>query len=127
MPVPLWPQPRADCGVESEKMRKLVLMLKLLLLTVIAAAGAYYAIGSAQIGGLLNTDCNAADVIRERCPVHLVRPNWIVGKEQYDILFGWMIAEVKARLAVVCVFWILGVSFVVRQYLWKRPPPTTDN
>ena|ERR1035438_3106173 len=90
------------------------LILTALLLTVTAAAGAWYAIGSVNVSGLVPTNFTAAQVIKERCPVHLVRPEWITGKDQMDVLLNWPVAEIKARLTVLLVVWLLGVGALVR-------------
>ena len=41
-----------------------------LLVTLLAASGAWYAIGSVNISGLVPTNFVAAQVIKQRCPVH---------------------------------------------------------
>jgi hypothetical protein len=90
------------------------LILTVLLLTLAALAGAWYAIGSVNISGLLPTDFMAAQVINQRHPVHLVRPEWVAGKDQTDILLNWPVVEIKARLAFLLVVWLLGVGGLVR-------------
>jgi len=57
-----------------------------LLLAFVAAAAAWYAIPSANTSGLLAANFTAAEVSRERCPFHLIRPEWVAGKDQADVL-----------------------------------------
>ncbi len=96
-------------------MRAPLLALKLLLTTVSAVATAYYAVASITLSGLWPSNWTAADVVRQRCPVHLVRPEWIKGTDQGDILFNWAVTEVRARLAVIVAFWVLAVSLLLWQ------------
>jgi len=104
---------------EIDAMRA-ALLFKLCVVTGAAVAAAYYAIASIDLSGLMASDFTAADVIRERCPVHLVKPGWIVGNDQFDILFRWNVAEIKARLAILLLLWILIVSAFVWQYLRRQ-------
>jgi hypothetical protein len=85
-------------------------IVTVLLVTFLATAGAWYAIGSVNISGLVPTNLVAAQVIKQRCPVHLVRPEWIAGKDQTDILLNWPIAEIKARLTLLFIMWLLGLG-----------------
>jgi hypothetical protein len=89
-------------------------ILAVVLLTLVMATVAQYAIASINTSGLLPTDFKAADVITERCPLHLVRPRWVAGKDQADVLLNWPIAEAKARLLLLFVAWLLGVGVLVR-------------
>ena len=57
-----------------------------LLLTFVATAAAWDAIPSANTSGLLASDFTAAEVSRERCPFHLIRPERVADKDQADIL-----------------------------------------
>ena len=94
-------------------MKARLFTLEVLLATVVAVAAAWYAIASINLNGLLPTNWTAADVIRQRCPVHVVRPEWIRGTEQVDVLFTWAATETKARLALVCAFWLIAVGVLV--------------
>ena len=80
-----------------------------LLLTFGAAAAAWYAVASINISGLLTADFTAAEVVRERCPSHLILPRWVAGNEQADNC-----EEMTARLTMLLVAWLLGVGGVVR-------------
>lgn len=106
--------------VSRHRRMRAALLFKLCLVTGGAVAAAYYAIASVQISGLVAHDFTAADVILERCSFHLVRPGWIAGSDQFDILFRWSVAEIQARLAVLFLLWILTVSAFVWQYLRRR-------
>ena len=55
------------------------------LLTFVAAAVAWYAGASVNISGLLAANFTAAQVIRERCLFHRIRPEWVAGEDQTDI------------------------------------------
>jgi hypothetical protein len=57
-----------------------------LLLTFVAAAAAWYVVASVNISRLLAANFTAGEVIRERSPFHLIRPEWVAGKDQADIL-----------------------------------------
>ena len=109
-------QPFPSFGVEPEQMRTPYLILKVLLVTAAAVTAAYYAIASVNVSGLMSTNFCAADVIRERCPLHLVQPEWIAGTDQVDILLRWPITEMKARLAVLLVLWVFSVSIFAVQF-----------
>jgi len=109
-------QPFPSLGVELQQMRTPCLILKVLLVTAAAVTAAYYAIASVNVSGLMSTNFSAADVIRERCPLHLVQPEWIAGTDQVDILLRWPITEMKARLAVLLVLWVFSVSIFAVQF-----------
>jgi len=81
----------------------------------VAATAAWYAVASIQISGILPSDWTAADVIRARCPVHLVSPEWIRGGDQASILFSWATAELRVRLFVVCTLWLFALGALFRR------------
>ena len=54
----------------------------------VAAAVAWDAVASVNISGWLADRFTAAEVIGERCPFHFIRPEWVGGKDQADIV-GW--------------------------------------
>ena len=97
-------------------MRTSFLALKLLLVTVAALAAAYSAIGSVNISGIMSSNFTAADVIRERCPIHLIRPEWVAGKDQDDILLNWPITEIKARLIGLFGLWTVSLAAIVQRF-----------
>jgi hypothetical protein len=97
-------------------MRAPLFTLKILLVTILIVAAAWFAVGSVNISGLVATNLTAAEVIKQRCPLHLVRPDWVAGSDQTDILLNWPIAEMKARLAVLLVAWVLSAALIVRQH-----------
>jgi len=81
-----------------------------LLAMFLAAVGTRYAVGSVKIGGLLPANFVAAQVINQRCPLHIVPPQWIAGSDQTDVLLKWPAAEVKARVGLILFVWILGAG-----------------
>jgi hypothetical protein len=97
-------------GVKGYQMKSASMMSMVLLAMFLAAVGTMYAIKSVNIGGLLPTNFVAAQVINQRCPLHIVRPEWIAGTDQTDILLKWPAAEEKARVALLLFVWILGAG-----------------
>jgi hypothetical protein len=85
-------------------------IIGIVMLATFLAVGTRYAIGSVNIGGLLPTNFVAAQVINQRCPLHIVQPEWIAGRDQTDILLKWPEVEVKARVALLLFVWILGAG-----------------
>jgi hypothetical protein len=75
---------------------------------------------SIQIGGLEPHSYLAAEIIRERFPVHLVNPATIHSHDQADILFRWKVAEIRARMGVVSLLWLLSVSTLAWQHLHRQ-------
>jgi uncharacterized membrane protein YqjE len=105
-------------------MRFSVLTLKVVLLSVVASVIAGFSVFSlTRIGWFvfgLPEDVTAAAYIREHYPIHFVRPEWVTGADQLDILIFWTVAEIKARVTVMLVLWILFVSFFVWQHYKRR-------
>jgi hypothetical protein len=99
-------------------MRTPVLALKVLLITLAAIACAYCAVAAMDVSGIAPTSWTAAELIRHRCPVRLIQPEWV--SSQPDTLMNWLAAELRARLAVVGVLWLIGSAFVVRRHWGKR-------
>ena len=91
-------------------MKSASIVSMVLLAMFLAAVGTRYAVGSVNIGGLLPANFVAAQVINQRCPSHIVPPEWIAGSDQTDILLKWPAAEVKARVALVVLLWVLGAG-----------------
>ena len=119
-------QPWLLPGVNPDRMKARLLTLKLLLATVGAVTVGWYAIASISLSGLSPSNWNAADVIRQHCPVHLVRPEWIKGTDQGDMLFAWAVTETKARLALVCALWLIAVGVLVWRALPRRQHEQTS-
>jgi hypothetical protein len=94
----------------------LLITFKFCVVTGAVVAVAYYAIASVNISGPINHDFTAVAIIRKRFPLHLVSPAWIVGGDQFDVLFRWNIAEIKARLTILLVLWVLAVSALVWRF-----------
>jgi hypothetical protein len=51
--------------------------LAVVLLTIVMAVAAWYAVASINLSGIMETDFTAAEVIGTRCPFHLVPPEWV--------------------------------------------------
>jgi len=91
-------------------MKPKVFALRFLAATVSGVAAAWYAVGAVQVSGIAPSNWTAADVIRQRCPLHLVRPERIGGSDQWDILFSWVALEIKTRLLVVSSLWAVTIA-----------------
>jgi hypothetical protein len=69
-------------------------------------------------------DISSAQLIRERNSFFLVPTEWISGSANAgrvsDVEWRWLIAETKARLAVVFILWAVGVSFFIWHYSRRR-------
>ena len=89
-------------------------ILAVVLLTLVMAVAAWYAVASVNISGMVGTDFKAAEVIGERCPFHLVPPKWVAGKDEADKLLNWPISETKARLGLLLAVWVLSVAGFTR-------------
>ena len=101
-------------------MHALLLALKVVLATAAAIIITGYAIASINLNGIMGSNWTAKGIIRQRCPAHVVRPEWIIGSNQTDILFRWMVAETRARVIVVFTFWILAVALIVWRHLARN-------
>ncbi len=95
-------------------MRMPTFLLAVVLLTLVLAVAAWYAVASVNISGMMQTDFKAAEVIRARCPFHLVPPEWVAGKDEADKLLNWPISETKARLGLLLAVWVLSVTGFAR-------------
>jgi hypothetical protein len=95
-------------------MRMPTFILAVVVLTLVMAVAAWYAVASVNISGMMGTDFKAAEVIRERCPFHLVPPEWVAGKDETDKLLNWPISETKARLGLLLAVWVLSVAGFTR-------------
>lgn len=99
-------------------MRATTLSLNLLLATVLAALAAYYAFTTIRVGGIHSSNLTSAQIIRQRCPIRLVQPEWV--SSQPDMLMNWLMAETRARLGLVGVVWLGGVNIIVWRHLKSR-------
>ena len=94
------------------------LSLNLLTVTALAFVAGYYAVFTLNISGIYSSNLTDADLIRARCPIRLVQPEWV--SNQPDTLMNWCVAEMKARLILVLVLWLISVACLVWRYLKKR-------
>ena len=102
-------------------MRLTTLVLLLTAITVTALAAAQYSIVSINLSGLSSMGETVANRIRQRCPVRLVQPEWIVSES--DGLEGmdkWIFTEIKARFCMITFSWLVGVSLATWYYARKR-------
>jgi hypothetical protein len=79
-------------------------------ITAVALTVAYFAIGA--MNGCYMSNLTDAQLIRDRCHFRLVQPQWV--SSNGSVLMNWIIAETKARLVVIAVFWLCAVSFTIR-------------
>lgn len=101
-------------------MKALELILKFLLVTILALIVAYFAIGSlsASISGIYSTSTTDAELIKQRCPIRLVQPEWV--SRQPDMLSDWIFAETKARFALVAFLWLGSVTIITWHHRQNR-------
>jgi len=99
-------------------MRLTTLILWLVAITVVACGVAEYAFLSINISGVSSVGESAAHMIRQRCPVRLVQPEWILSEsnESFKGMEEWWFAEVMARLSLVACLWLGSVVFVIWYY-----------
>jgi hypothetical protein len=91
-------------------MKALVLVAAI---TAVALAMAFYQIGAVTPpSGFYPTNWTDAQLIRNRFHVRLVQPEWV--SSNGSILMNWVIAETKARLIVIAIFWLCAVIFAIR-------------
>jgi hypothetical protein len=110
---------RASCRI----LKRSTLMLLLLLTTWAAMAAAFVWALAPFLTPMVYpypSDWTEADLIRHVWPFHLVPPEW--GSTSPDYM-QWMAAEIKARLAVVFLGWLGGITFVIRRYIRSHKTP----
>jgi len=86
--------------------------LLILAITVVALVVADYVVGAVNPSGIHGTDETDARIIRNRCHLRLIQPEWV--SSNGSLLTNWVIAETKARLAVIALFWLCAIGFVIR-------------
>jgi hypothetical protein len=84
-----------------------------------------------QMSGLFGTSETAAQFIRERNHFFLVRPEWISGAATLPLVesgadWRWLMTEIKARMGLVFVAYVVCVSLLVRGYLRQRAKALTS-
>jgi len=94
------------------------LSLKLLTVTALAFVAVYYAVFTLNISGIYSSNWTDADLIRARCPIRLVQPEWV--SSQPDTLMNWCVTEMRVRLILILALWLISVAFLVWPYLKKR-------
>jgi hypothetical protein len=64
-----------------------------------------------------------ADLVRHLWHFRLIQPEWVSNPPQYDYLC-WAQAETPARLAVVFLGWLGGVTWLSQRHLrWRKITP----
>src|SRR5262249_8229125 len=87
--------------------------LLIVAITVVALALAYLTIGAVSPGGIyMMSDLTEAQIVRKCCRVRLVQPEWVSSRP--STLMNWCVAETYTRLAVVAIFWLCAVIFMIR-------------
>ena len=99
-------------------MRTPLLSVNLLLSTVMALVTAYYAVFSISLGGIHSANWTDAELIRHRCPIRLIQPEWV--SSHPDTLLNWLQAESIARLGFIATLWLGGVGILLRQHQKRR-------
>src|SRR5216117_2735506 len=110
-------------------MRAATVTGKLLLITIAAMAAAYFATGTVNVSGIRPSNWTAADIIRHRCPIRLVKLEWVEGSTQPDTVMNWPVAETYARLGLVGFLWLGSSVIIVWRFAMSRndttaPEPT---
>jgi len=100
------------------------LAVNLTLVTLLAFVTGYYAIFTIQLSGLHSTSETEADIIRQRCPVRLIQPEWV--SSQPDRMMNWWRAEIQARFGLIALLWLTAIAILIWRYLKKPTPPIPD-
>jgi hypothetical protein len=87
-------------------------LMLIVAITAVALVVADYTIGAVNPSGIHGTDWTDAQIIRNRCHLRLIQPEWV--SNNGSILMNWVVAETKARLAVIALFWLGAIGFVIR-------------
>jgi|GEM_PF-2114047 hypothetical protein len=96
------------------------LPLRLLLITLFASAAASVAIASANVSGTYPPGWTQTDVIKNRCSLRLVQPEWF-GRDP-DLLLNWFFAETLARLGLITLVWLAGCAVLLWRYPRRHAP-----
>jgi hypothetical protein len=86
-------------------------LMLIVAITAVALAMGYYVIGAVVPSGRYPAELDAA-LIRNRCHVRLVQPEWVSSND--GVLMNWVVAETRARVAAIGIFWFAAVSFIAR-------------
>jgi hypothetical protein len=100
------------------RMRTGALSLDLTTLTLIAFVACDYAVFTIQLSGMHSRSWTDADLIRHRCPIRLIQPEWVSSKP--DRLMNWLAAEMKARFSLIGLMWLGGVGLICWRYRRER-------
>lgn len=87
-----------------------------LLGTTLAAAILASCLVIPAVGGVMPVNFQAADIIKERYPLHIYPVDWVKGTDQHAILKTWISDEIKTRLALLALVWLVCMLFI----LWRH-------
>ncbi len=100
---------------KSEVLFSLSLTLVTFLAFVALSYATYY---SFSPSGLHPTSWTKADLIRNRCPIRLIQPEWV--SAQPDTITNWLEAEHAARFLLIALLWWGGITIIISRYLRKK-------
>lgn len=92
-------------------MRTSLLLLKLILATVAAGAAVFFAVTTMDLNGIYPTSWTDADLIRQRCHIRLIQPEWVSDKP--DTVMNWATAELTTRMGLIAILWFTSLSVIV--------------
>jgi hypothetical protein len=82
-----------------------------------------------NLNGIYSSGTTDTDLIRSRCPIRLIQPEWMSG--QPDILTNWILAEIRARQGLIAMLWLASASVLVwrdrRKETTALPPSNRFN
>jgi hypothetical protein len=99
-------------------------LMLIVAITAVALVFAYYAIGAVNPSGIHATDWTDAQIIRNRCHLRLVQPEWV--SSNGSTMMNWIVAETKARLAVIAFLWVCAMGFVIRYEFFEHESMDAD-
>lgn len=99
-------------------MRTSLLLLKLILATAVAGAGIFFAVTTMDLNGIHPTSWTDADLIRQRCSVRLIQPEWVNDKS--DTVTNWATAELATRMGLIAILWLASLSVCVWNFSRNR-------
>ena len=99
-------------------MRTSLLLLKLLLATAAAGAAVFFAVTTVDLNGIYPTNWTDADLIRQRCHIRLIQPEWVCDKP--DTVMNWVTAELTTRMGLIAILWLASLSVIIWNFARNR-------
>lgn len=117
------------------------LLLGLALVTVAAAAIAYYTIAALKPNGLGITDngfsfvlrdrndthpmliTNNVDFINKQYAWHLIPPTWMPNVHDQFLIQNWLKTEKATRLGLITVLWVASSGIIILRHARKQREP----